>query len=104
MSMILDIAELDPVEVASTVMGPSQFIVPADTENPFSLNTGSDSPVSMDSSTTLLPAATFPCVTKTHVWLIMLANSSSPLPDMLHQLVWFLQAKPTAYLQLEHHQ
>lgn len=40
----------------------TQFIVPADTERPSSLNTGSDSPVSMDSSTTLLPARTFPCI------------------------------------------
>jgi hypothetical protein len=39
----------------------TQFIVPAETVRPSSLKTGSDSPVSMDSSTTLLPAMTLPC-------------------------------------------
>jgi len=38
----------------------TQLIVPAETEQPSSLNTGSDSPVSIDSSTTLLPARTLP--------------------------------------------
>nr|GMC47017.1 Uncharacterised protein [Ipomoea batatas]GMC51319.1 Uncharacterised protein [Ipomoea batatas] len=60
MLTILDIVELDPVEVASIFIGLSQFIVPADTDKPLSLNTGRDSPVSIDSSTTLLPATTFP--------------------------------------------
>lgn len=46
----------DPISPKHT-----QFIVPADTVKPSSLNTGSDSPDSMDSSTTLLPARTLPC-------------------------------------------
>lgn len=39
----------------------TQLIVPAETVKPSSLNTGSDSPVSIDSSTTLLPPRTLPC-------------------------------------------
>lgn len=39
----------------------TQLIVPADTRDPSSLGTGNGSPVSMDSSTALLPPTTLPC-------------------------------------------
>lgn len=60
----------------------TQFIVPAETVRPFSLNTGSDSPVSMDSSTTLLPETTLPCFRKFNVsWQSICTNTFDTYPN-----------------------
>lgn len=58
---LLEISAISDNISLSNLQNHTQFIVPAETVRSFSLNTGSDSPVSMDSSTTLLPARTLPC-------------------------------------------
>jgi hypothetical protein len=45
----------------------TQFIVPAETVVPINFGTGSGSPVSIDSSTALLPAITEPCHNKVSI-------------------------------------
>lgn len=56
-----DKQKTDLIMILKSKINHTQFMVPAETVRPFSLYTGSDSPVSMDSSTTLLPERTLPC-------------------------------------------